>query len=111
MKTQLKLRTLMGLLLLSVAFTACKKSANTSNIPEKTGVINLDVLYTCNGCPGSAYDIRFVNDSTIYHISNDLTPFGITTSSKFPINVTVSTTSKNEPNANFLNVTALTMNK
>ena len=106
-----KLKTLISLVLLCVTFTACQKNANTANTPERAGTINLDVLWTCNGCPGSAYDIRFEHDSTLYHISNDLTPFGINTSSNFPVNVTVATTSKNAPYENFLNVTALKINK
>jgi hypothetical protein len=77
------------LLVLGMVYTACKKSSQTPTFSSQ-GVITLNILFTCNGCPGGGYYIKFNTDTaTLYHIENDLTPFGITTSSKFPINVNV----------------------
>lgn len=104
------LRIIVSLLLLSASFTACKKSQGT----EKTGIIHLDgYLYNCLGCPGGPYDMVFTNDSIPYRIGNDLTPFGITTMSSFPISVTV-TSKFDTDNANgtkSLIITSLKINK
>ncbi|RYE26640.1 MAG: hypothetical protein EOP45_03640 [Sphingobacteriaceae bacterium] len=114
----LNLRSIVSLLLLSVAFTACKKSPNiekpaksenTENIAGRTAVIHYDVLFTCNSCPGSIYDIVFTNENFTYHIGNDLTPFGITARDSLPINVTV--TSKHDNATGMLVITTLKINK
>ncbi|MGI4728987.1 MAG: hypothetical protein ACRYGB_10485 [Janthinobacterium lividum] len=65
------------------------------------------------GCPGGPYDMVFTNDSIPYRIGNDLTPFGITTTSNFPISVTV-TSKFDTNNANgtkSLIITSLKINK
>ena len=93
-----------ALLICGLAFSACKKSSQSL---QSKGVINLDVLYTCNNCQGSSYDIAFANDTVKYHISNDLTQFGITTSAKFPVNVSVNWQPDNTVNGNFVTITSL----
>ena len=112
------LRSIAVLLLLIMAFTACKKSQsieiisksqNTENIAERNGVIHYDVLFTCSSCPGSIYNITFTNDSILYHIGNDLTPFGITARDNLPMNVTV--TSKLDKTTGLLIITSLKINK
>jgi hypothetical protein len=96
----LLLKYSLAVLTFSMPITSCKKSETL----EKKGVINLDVLYTCNACQGSSYDIKFSNDTLVYHIGNDLTQFGITPSANFPVNVTVNST---PAGGNFVNITAL----
>ncbi|HEX3385446.1 MAG TPA: hypothetical protein VHS53_09670 [Mucilaginibacter sp.] len=78
----------LALLVFGLTFSACKKSSSSQTFQSK-GVITLNLLFTCASCPGGGYYIRFSSDTaTLYHIDNDLTPFGITTSSTFPMNVT-----------------------
>lgn len=101
-----QLKWLLGLILVGISFTACKKSEN----PERNGVINIDVLFTCNSCPGSSFDIKFTNDTTVYHISNNLMQFGITKASTFPVNVTVNSKPNTAAGSNFVIITALKIN-
>lgn len=107
----LNLISIAGLLLLGVAFTACKKSQNIG----RTGVIDYYVIYGGINSPGRGHSIKFTNDSILYQISNDLTPFGINTiaSTDFPINVTVTSTPDNaEPkNYDYVIITSLKINK
>jgi len=102
----LQLKYLLGLGLVGLSFTTCKKSDN----PERKGIINIDVLFTCNNCSGSSFDIKFTNDTTLYHISNDLTRFGITKGTAFPVNVTVNSKPDNAAGSNFVIITALKIN-
>lgn len=83
----LLLKCSLGLFLLSIALTACRKSENM----EKSGsIINYYVLFSQMGGQGVVYNIRFNNDTILYQIHNDLRPFGISTATKFPVKVTVS---------------------
>lgn len=116
----LNLRSIASLLLLSVAFTGCKKSQNieklaksenTENIAQRTGVIDYYVIFGGMYSPGRAYTIKFPNDSIADQISNDLTPFGITATSNFPISVTVTTKPDNTLPINFVTITTLKINK
>ena len=107
MKIQ-NLISIVSLLLLSVAFTACKKSQNIG----RTGVIDYYVIWGSINSPGRGYNIKFTNDSIPYHISNDLTPFGINTiaNSNFPINVTVTSKPDNAEPKNYVIITSLKIN-
>ncbi|HTD39776.1 MAG TPA: hypothetical protein VK671_04090 [Mucilaginibacter sp.] len=74
------------LLLLSVVFVACKKS---NEIPSHVnhGVITQD-FGECPICGG--YFVKFDTDtSVIYRTLQDLTNFGVTVNSKFPIKATI----------------------
>lgn len=105
----LYLRSIASLLLLCMAFTACKKSQNIG----RTGIIDYYVIWGSINSPGRGYDIKFTNDSIPYHISNNLAPFGINTiaSSNFPINVTVTSTPDNAEPKNYVIITSLKINK
>jgi hypothetical protein len=66
-----------------MVFIGCKKNNTVTYYNQ--GVISPDLGY-CITCGG--YLIKFNSDTTTsYHIANDITRYGITINSKFPINV------------------------
>ncbi len=87
MKTFL-LKCAVTVLISGLIFSSCKKGSQSL---ESNGVItkNPVILYTCNGCFGDLYFIKFANDTTLYNIDNNLAPFGITPGIKFPVKVSV----------------------
>ena len=96
------------LLILCLVFAACKKSSTPAF--QSKGVITLTILYTCENCPGGGYYIKFNNDTAAaHHIDNDLTPFGVTPVSKFPLTVDVNWKNDNATGAvaNSVIITAL----
>ena len=105
-------KLLISLILLSLVITACKKLAPVPIVNGRTGVLDREIFYTCNGCITNQYDIKFTTDtSTFYAVSNDLTPFGITASTKCPLNVTVTSKPDTSAGSNFITITALQVNK
>jgi hypothetical protein len=106
MKTSL-VKYAVALFITGLIFGACKKGNQPQTFQGK-GVINLDVLFTCAGCQGATYGIRFAADTTnLYYIGNNIAQFGITPSSKFPLNVSVNWKPETMGASNFVIITAL----
>jgi len=74
------------LLLLSIAISACKKSGELPSHANK-GVITQD-FRMCAICGG--YFVKFDTDtSVVYRTFQDLSSFGITGNTKFPLKATI----------------------
>lgn len=74
------------LLLLCIVFPSCKKG-NVLPLNVSHGVITEDFGY-CAACGG--YFVKFDSDtSVIYRTFQDLSNFGVTASSQFPLRATI----------------------
>lgn len=105
-----KLRPIILSLLLGTAFIACKKG-NVLPYHVNQGIISANFgYYECATCGG--YFIRFIPDTTkIYRTFQDLSNFGINSSSKFPVKATIGWKPDTASNlANFITVTSLKIN-
>lgn len=69
-------------------------------------IIGYYVLFSKIGGPGVVYNIKFNNDTVLYHTVTELEPFGITTATKFPVKVTVSS-KPDGTGSGWINITTL----
>src|ERR1700744_3893792 len=78
------LKLALFLLVIGVSFVACKKNNELPNHVNQ-GTINASFgYYTCAECGG--YYIKFTTDtSTLYRTFQDLSAFGVSSNSKFPL--------------------------
>ncbi|HEY9002715.1 MAG TPA: hypothetical protein VIM89_15270 [Mucilaginibacter sp.] len=80
---------LITLLFISAAFLACKKGHEQLPYHVNEGTITENfAYYDCATCGG--YFIKFTTDtSKFYRTFQDLSSFGVTDTSKFPLKVTI----------------------
>ncbi|MGZ3766638.1 MAG: hypothetical protein ACXVA2_18385 [Mucilaginibacter sp.] len=79
-----------------IIFSGCKKNSSPTLHAQAKIIEHVSWCMACG-----TYFIKFNSDTTtLYRIANDLTPFGITSTSKFPIPVVVNWYWKPDSTAN-----------
>ena len=85
---RLILKLALLLLIMGVTFIACKKSGVKPDHVNQGTITASFGYYTCADCGG--YYIKFTNDtSVVYRTFQDLSSFGVNSSSKFPLTATI----------------------